>query len=359
YDETEWLYRGYTEHEHIQELGGILNINERMYDPITGQMLAPDNYVSLPHRLSGYNRYLYADGNPLKYTDPSGNLTQSQMEEVEDAIDKMRNGNYNGNGERWYDYDGRTGHYSFGSQGQAFGYGVSYMNSYGSWGMHPGWAGSTREALGRYGRYTGSYGLTDDMWNGYMQFQWSGYAYDISTINSSSSKYGAGFTTTGLTFANANLGGAVTTFYSYGKAEGMFLGSGDINKTLNKVGVTLGVISDVYILKRDINKLPSWFRGGYKSIHMPGSKPYTSFTSLGLRRIGWQYGGRVLQTRGTALAYGTMIYDNISYYDQIISSEGKTANEIKEHYDDVFQNPMMWMYNKLGVEGWLIDRLGN
>src|SRR5690606_18610669 len=133
--------------------------------------------------------------------------------------DKMRNGNYNGNGERWYDYDGQTGHYSFGSQGQAFGYGVSYMNSYGSWGMHPGWAGSTRKALGRYGRYTGSYGLTDDMWNGYMQFQWSGYAYDVNTRVGNKN---TGFNTTGWLYGSE---GIVVSYYSTARAEALFFGS--------------------------------------------------------------------------------------------------------------------------------------
>jgi len=46
--------------------------NGRMYDPVLGRMLSPDNYVSLPEHTQGYNRYTYALNNPLIITDPSG-----------------------------------------------------------------------------------------------------------------------------------------------------------------------------------------------------------------------------------------------------------------------------------------------
>jgi RHS repeat-associated protein len=64
-----WLTRGYTGHEHLVQFG-LINMNGRLYDPILGRMLSPDNYT---HESSqGYNRYSYAMNNPLKYTDPSG-----------------------------------------------------------------------------------------------------------------------------------------------------------------------------------------------------------------------------------------------------------------------------------------------
>jgi hypothetical protein len=45
-------------------------MNGRLYDPLLGRMLSPDNYT---HGSSqGYNRYTYAMNNPLKYTDPDG-----------------------------------------------------------------------------------------------------------------------------------------------------------------------------------------------------------------------------------------------------------------------------------------------
>ncbi len=66
-----WIYRGYTGHEHSDQFG-LINMNGRMYDPVVGRMLSPDNYVPDPLFSQDYNRYTYARNNPLVYTDPDG-----------------------------------------------------------------------------------------------------------------------------------------------------------------------------------------------------------------------------------------------------------------------------------------------
>ncbi len=68
----DWLYRGYTGHEMLSSFA-LINMNGRMYDPVLGRMLSPDNYV-MPGGTQGHNRYTYALNNPLKYTDPDGNF---------------------------------------------------------------------------------------------------------------------------------------------------------------------------------------------------------------------------------------------------------------------------------------------
>lgn len=68
----DWLYRGYTGHEHYEEFA-LINMNGRMYDPLLGRMLSVDNYVQ-DNTTQNYNRYTYALNNPLKYTDPSGEI---------------------------------------------------------------------------------------------------------------------------------------------------------------------------------------------------------------------------------------------------------------------------------------------
>ena len=50
----------------------IINMNGRLYDPVLGRFLSPDNFVQMPDNVQSYNRYSYCLNNPLKYTDPSG-----------------------------------------------------------------------------------------------------------------------------------------------------------------------------------------------------------------------------------------------------------------------------------------------
>lgn len=68
-----WLDRGYTSHEHLKEVG-IIHMNGRLYDPVLRSFLMPDNYVQQPENTQNYNRYAYCLNNPLRYTDPSGEL---------------------------------------------------------------------------------------------------------------------------------------------------------------------------------------------------------------------------------------------------------------------------------------------
>lgn len=68
----DWLIRGFTGHEHLTQFG-LINMNGRMYDPLVGRMLSPDNYVQSADASQTFNRYSYVHNNPLKYTDPDGN----------------------------------------------------------------------------------------------------------------------------------------------------------------------------------------------------------------------------------------------------------------------------------------------
>jgi RHS repeat-associated protein len=65
------LIRGFTLHEHIDEFA-LINMNGRVYDPVIGRFIQPDNYIQAPVVLQNYNRYAYCLNNPLKFTDPSG-----------------------------------------------------------------------------------------------------------------------------------------------------------------------------------------------------------------------------------------------------------------------------------------------
>ena len=65
--------RGFTGHEHLFEFG-LINMNGRMYDPVMSTFLSVDNYVQAPDYSQAFNRYAYCFNNPLKYTDPSGEI---------------------------------------------------------------------------------------------------------------------------------------------------------------------------------------------------------------------------------------------------------------------------------------------
>lgn len=67
-----WV-RGFTGHEHHDEFG-IINMNNRMYDPVIARMMGADNYVQSLYFSQSYNRYSYVWNNPMSYTDPSGDI---------------------------------------------------------------------------------------------------------------------------------------------------------------------------------------------------------------------------------------------------------------------------------------------
>jgi RHS repeat-associated protein len=70
---SSFTLRGYTFHEHL-EMVGLINMNGRMYDPVLGRILSPDNFVQDATSTQNFNRYSYCLNNPTKYTDPDGNF---------------------------------------------------------------------------------------------------------------------------------------------------------------------------------------------------------------------------------------------------------------------------------------------
>ena len=63
--------RGFCGHEMLNSFQ-MINMNGRMYDPVLGRFLSPDNYVQMPTSSQSFNRYSYCMNNPLKYIDPNG-----------------------------------------------------------------------------------------------------------------------------------------------------------------------------------------------------------------------------------------------------------------------------------------------
>ncbi|WP_217509834.1 RHS repeat-associated core domain-containing protein [Herbaspirillum sp. C9C3] len=65
--------RGFTNHEHLEELG-LIHMNGRVYDPALGRFMSADPYIQAPDNIQSYNRYAYVLNQPLVLTDPSGYL---------------------------------------------------------------------------------------------------------------------------------------------------------------------------------------------------------------------------------------------------------------------------------------------
>ena len=72
-DDMHLMLRGYCGHTMLNEFD-LIDMKGRLYDPVVGRFLSPDNYVQLPDNSQNYNRYSYCLNNPLKYTDPSGEI---------------------------------------------------------------------------------------------------------------------------------------------------------------------------------------------------------------------------------------------------------------------------------------------
>ncbi|MEA9413813.1 RHS repeat-associated core domain-containing protein [Flavobacterium sp. PL02] len=113
------LDRGYTGHEHLQSVG-LVNMNGRLYDAKLHRFLQPDNYVQDPSNTQNFNRYGYCWNNPLKYTDPSGEIIPLVVGVAIIVVSATINV-YN----NWSDITGGTGKFSDIKWGKFAGYTAS------------------------------------------------------------------------------------------------------------------------------------------------------------------------------------------------------------------------------------------
>jgi len=94
-----------------EDLTGLLYYHARYYDPALGTFISPDTLVPDPGRIIDYNRFLYARGNPLKYTDPSGYTSQDGQCDTQQCWEDewyWKNRYYEAYG---FGFNSRTGHW--------------------------------------------------------------------------------------------------------------------------------------------------------------------------------------------------------------------------------------------------------
>jgi len=63
--------RGYTWHEHLDEIG-LIHMNGRLYDPKIGRFVSADPTEPSTSVVQSFNRYTYGSNNPMLFIDPSG-----------------------------------------------------------------------------------------------------------------------------------------------------------------------------------------------------------------------------------------------------------------------------------------------
>jgi len=65
---------GFTDQEH--DPSGLIYMNARYYDPLSGRFTSPDEVVQDPFDPQFLNRYTYVRNNPVKFVDPSGLVSE-------------------------------------------------------------------------------------------------------------------------------------------------------------------------------------------------------------------------------------------------------------------------------------------
>jgi RHS repeat-associated protein len=74
--------RGYTYHSMLGDMG-LIHMNGRVQDAVTGRFMSPDPYVTDPGFTQNFNRYSYVYNNPLSNIDPSGFATDTELDQEE------------------------------------------------------------------------------------------------------------------------------------------------------------------------------------------------------------------------------------------------------------------------------------
>lgn len=79
--------RGFTGHEHLQEVG-LIHMNGRIYDPVLARSLSADPFIQDPFHTQAINRYAYVNNNPLAYTDPTGFFFKKVFKSIQKFFQK-------------------------------------------------------------------------------------------------------------------------------------------------------------------------------------------------------------------------------------------------------------------------------
>ncbi|WP_460762712.1 RHS repeat-associated core domain-containing protein, partial [Lysobacter fragariae] len=71
--------RGFTGHETVDGVLGLIHMNGRIFDPGLGRFLQADPVIQAPENAQSWNAYTYVFNNPLTYTDPTGMMSAGNI----------------------------------------------------------------------------------------------------------------------------------------------------------------------------------------------------------------------------------------------------------------------------------------
>lgn len=94
--------RGFTEHEHMDEVG-LINMNGRVYDPGLGRFMSADTIVPNASDSQEYNRYSYVTNRPLMVIDPTGHMSQQWSEVDDGGLQGASNSDIYGRNDQFFD----------------------------------------------------------------------------------------------------------------------------------------------------------------------------------------------------------------------------------------------------------------
>ena len=79
---------GYTGHQHYDFIE-LIDMNGRVYDPLTARFLSPDPFIQDFSSLQSYNQYAYVGYNPVSYIDPSGYFLYKVFNELARGAERV------------------------------------------------------------------------------------------------------------------------------------------------------------------------------------------------------------------------------------------------------------------------------
>lgn len=317
----------------------------RNYDAALGRFVAVDPMAESAESLTTYN---YSGNNPIMFNDPLGDIFHS-VAEVQQAINDLMNSEYGG-----YSDGGPDGPELYADGDAALQAGAAYNDANNSWGMFADAAPDYRTAAINYDQSilaNGGQGKVADPDNQEHFAQVVSYFHDADGKGTTDENGNSGIasvvqlSSVGNITAAANQGGPGDPPGSKSKTDQAV----DYARLISG-GISIG---NVLINKSALSSLPKWFVGSYgRSIVTPGAQDFTSVLSIQFRRLGWQYGGRVVGTAANGIFIGTTIYENVSYEKDIIQGK-QNFDQVQSHYDNVTVSPMFWLYKR--IEPWLIS----